>query len=199
MEEEEREGRISIHLLMPSARNLGVRAKIGEAAIWVVLDTGAAKSFVQTQVSMYMAEDERCKMAAGRRLAIDNPLRVEGVEKGRKVGRISHVRRFYLTLTGHKPGRRQTASSTVPVEACELDTLSERIIIGMPELQAWGLHLDGLDDEARPVVLLERLGLQLGAGAASERPDRCRGGHGLALGRATRGGECPGPGSGPLP
>ena len=93
-----------MHLIMPSARNLVVRAKVGEAAIWVVLDTGAAKSFVQTQVSNDMAVDERCKKAAGRRLAIDNPLRVEGVEKGRKVGRISHVRRFQLTFTGHKPG-----------------------------------------------------------------------------------------------
>ena len=49
----------------------------------------------------------------------------------------------------------------MPVEACELDSLSERIIIGMPELSEWGLHLDGLDNEDRPVVLLERLGLQI--------------------------------------
>ena len=88
-----------MRLLMPCSRNLVVRAKIGEAAIWVVLDTGAARSFVQTQVSMDMAADQRCRGAAGRRLVIDNPLRVEGVEKGRKVGRISHVRRFQLTLT----------------------------------------------------------------------------------------------------
>ena len=80
----EREEVVSVRLLMPSARNLVVRAKIGEAAIWVVLDTGAAKSFVQTQVSMDMAADQRCRKAAGKRLAIDNPLRVEGVEKGRK-------------------------------------------------------------------------------------------------------------------
>ena len=92
---------------------------------------------------------------------IDNPLRVEGVEKGRKVGRISHVRRFRLTFTGREPGQNRKTSCTVPVEACELDTLSERVIIGMPELSEWGLHLDGLDNEDRPVVLLERLGLQI--------------------------------------
>ena len=89
---------------MPSARNLVVRAMIGLASIWCVLDTGAAKSFLQTQVSADMAADERCKVAAGRRLAVDNPLRVEGVEKGRKVGRISHVRRFQMTFTGREPG-----------------------------------------------------------------------------------------------
>ena len=94
-------------------------------------------------------------------MAIDNPLRVEGVEKGRKVGRISHVRRFHLTFTGRELGRNRSTSCTVPVEACELDLLSERVIVGMPELSEWGLHLDGLDNEDRPVVLLERLGLQI--------------------------------------
>ena len=93
-----------MRLLMLCSRNLVVRAKIGEAAIWVVLDTGAARSFVQTQVSKDMAEDERCRKAAGKRLAIDHPLRVEGGEKGRKVGRNSNVRRFDLTFAGREAG-----------------------------------------------------------------------------------------------
>ena len=52
----------------------------------MVLDTGAAKSFIQTTVSLDMAQDPRTKKAVVGRVKIDNPMRVEGVEKGRNVG-----------------------------------------------------------------------------------------------------------------
>ena len=85
---------LSAGIIMPRARNLLVRAKIGDTPINVVLDTGAAKSFIQTEVSVDMLRFPATKRAARGRVKVDNPMRVEGVEKGRNVGMISHVCKF---------------------------------------------------------------------------------------------------------
>ena len=37
-------------------------------------------------------------------------------------------------------------------QACELETLSDCLIIGMPELRRWGMHLVGVDMDGGPAV-----------------------------------------------
>ena len=149
-------GGVHIH----PASNLVIFAKIGDAELRVILDTGAARSIMRTRVSQGLAKDPRSADAMKSRHRITNQVRCEGVEKGRQLPRLEHVACFDLTLLGFGGGAPDKQKQvTVEVTACELDECAEPLIVGLQDLQRWGMELLPSPQPDRPLASFNKLDL----------------------------------------
>ena len=112
---------------------------------------------------------------------ISTPLNCEGAEKGRVVGRITRRSLLKLIIKELRvvegatteanlrnaerlaiKMRKDCQSAEVTVPFYELDRLSDPIIIGCPELKAWGFFLEpDLDDAGLGYVQFSKFGISI--------------------------------------
>ena len=156
-----------------------VKAFVGGVPVRVLLDTGAALSMIRTSVAEQLRKCPRTNDSIGESLAVGVPMNCEGAEKGKVIGRITRKTQMKLVfvepaaLRGHRPqvgnisyadrgDRRPVGVREETATFCELDKLADGIIVGCPELAAWGFFLvPDLDQSGLGYVQFTNLGITL--------------------------------------
>jgi len=156
-----------------------VKAFVGGIPVRVLLDTGAALSMIRTSVAEQLRVNPRTNDSISESVAVGVPMNCEGAEKGKVIGRITRKTQMKITfvepasLRGHRPqvgniaytdrgDRRPVGVREETATFCELDRLADGIIIGCPELAAWGFFLvPDLDQSGLGYVQFTNLGITL--------------------------------------
>lgn len=141
-----------------------VVARIGRKNIRILLDTGA----VQSMISSEAAQASESQSAMADPVALKRPLKCEGAEKGRVIGRVE----WAVSMRVHfgppsRPENNDDADSetrlgqvrAIPKSASVLgqfyiifyiiDNLSDGLILGLPEMSLLGAYLEPPDPDGR--------------------------------------------------
>ena len=70
------------------AINCAVEGKIGEKRVRMLLDTGAVRSMIRTEIAQMFLKDPITRDACSDPIALPEPVNCEGAEKGRIIGRV---------------------------------------------------------------------------------------------------------------
>ena len=137
---------------------------VGQRAFRVTLDTGAARSLARAGFVQQLRKYPATRGAVRESEPI-RPISCEGVVKGMLSKPITQITAIELTVKDveqnllrlPKHGIRQ---ETRVVEFVELEGAADAILIGSPDLVAWGFSLDG-DDGGTVYARLAALSVSL--------------------------------------